>query len=183
MLYIFPFFLILLALLLLGCGIWFLRRGQAAQQAGGLPTGEVIYSDTSAWQRVDQPLLSRRHGLVGKPDYVLAVKEGGRARMVPVEVKSGKQPRTPHWGHILQLGVYCLLVEEHYGQTPTHGLLHYADVTLRIPFTAALQREVLVAADALRQAQRAANVTRSHEEPARCRACGYREACGNAALL
>lgn len=180
---IFLFLLALCALSLLWLGFRLLRLGRDAQRAAGLPAGEVVYSDTGAWQRVEQPLLSRRYGLVGKPDYLLETKEGRRRMIIPIEVKSGKQPRTPHLGHLLQLGVYCLLVEEHYGQRPTHGLLHYADVTLRIPFTEELQDEVLAAAAGIRRAQHASDVSRSHQEIARCTACGYRTACGKSALI
>ncbi|MEZ4675569.1 MAG: CRISPR-associated protein Cas4 [Caldilineaceae bacterium] len=147
-----------------------------------MPTSEVIYSDTNTWQRVERPLLSRRYGLVGKPDYVVVVEEGRRRSTIPVEVKSGKSPAQPHLGHLRQLGVYCLLVEETYGQTPTHGLLQYADATLRIPFTAELRRDVLAITAEIQQAHSARNVARNHNEPARCRSCGYREACGKAAL-
>jgi CRISPR-associated exonuclease Cas4 len=161
---------------------WLLQLGQRAQAASGLPVGDVVYSDTGAWQRVEQSLISRRYGLVGKPDYVLASNAGDKGAMIPVEVKSGKRPAAPHHGHILQLAVYCILVEEHYGVTPAHGLLHYADATLRIPFTEALRAEVLAAATAIQQAHGARNIRRSHDEIARCRACGYRHACGREAL-
>ncbi len=150
--------------------------------SSGLPVGEIIYSDTGAWQRVEKPLISRRYGLVGKPDYLLASAAGGKRAMIPVEVKSGKRPATPSTGHLLQLGVYCILVEEAYGLAPSHGLLHYADATLRIPFTAALRQEVLAAADAMRRAKSARTVHRDHQAVARCLACGYRHACGNEAL-
>lgn len=172
----------LIALLLLLLGVWLWRRGNAAQSATGLPTGEVVYSDTARWERVDKPLLSHEHGLVGKPDYVLRLGQGRKNETIPVEVKSGNRPPQPHWGHLLQLGTYCLLVEAHYGERPSHGLLHYADATLRVPFTPALAAAVLTAATAIRQAQTARSVARSHEQPARCRACGYRDSCGDEAL-
>ena len=94
-----------------------------------------------------QPLLSRRYGIVGKPDYLLEVKQGGRTMTVPVEVKSRRQPPEPAPHHVLQLAAYCLLVEDVLGQRPTHGLLRYADATLTIPYTDSLRRQVLTAAD------------------------------------
>lgn len=176
-------YLLLFVLLLLSLAFWLLRQGQKAQTATGLPMGEVIYADTGAWQRVEQALISRRYGLVGKPDYVMAQDVDGKRAMIPVEVKSGKRPSTPSTAHLLQLGTYCILVEERYGVTPDHGLLHYADATLRIHFTEALRREVLAAADAIRGAESARNVRRSHSAAARCRSCGYRQACGKEALV
>ncbi len=175
-------FLLLLFIGLVALGLWLRRQSRLAAQASGLPAGEVVYSDMESWQRVQAPLLSRRHGLVGKPDYILMLPAQKNPAVIPVEVKSGKRPPTPHHGHLLQLGVYCLLVEEQYGARPAHGLLHYADATLQIPFTRALEAEVLEVAAAIRQAQGATNVRRSHNEVGRCLACGYREACGRSAL-
>ena len=98
--------------------------------------------------------------------------------LIPVEVKSAQAPEAPYESHILQLGVYCLLVEERTKQRPPHGLLRYADATYQIPFTDELRYRVLETADAIRAARRASTVARSHMEPARCAGCGYRAACG-----
>lgn len=171
-----------MALLLIMVASWLLRLSQARQQESGLPSGEIVYSDTSSWLPIERPLLSRRHGIVGKPDYVVADGTSRRKAMIPVEVKSNKAPSKPPTGHLLQLGAYCLLVEEHYGVTPGYGLLHYADATVRIQFTAELRAEVLTIAEAIRRAEGARTLHRDHEVVARCRACGYRHACGEEAL-
>jgi len=173
---------VLLIVLLLVLAYWLLRLGQQKQQTSGLPTGEIVYSDTTTWLPLERPLLSRRYGIVGKPDYIVENGTGRKKEMIPVEVKSRKAPRKPLDGHLLQLGAYCLLVEEQYGIPPTHGLLHYADATLRIPFTAELRAEVLVIAEAIRRAEGAHNLLRDHAVAARCRSCGYRHACGEEAL-
>ena len=173
---------LLLPLLLLVLGFWLLRRGQRTYETSGLPAGQIIYCDTGAWQTVEKALLNREHGLVGKPDYVVHVREKGRSFTIPIEVKSAKRPSTPHAGHLLQLGAYCLLVEAIYKCTPPYGILHYADATLRIPFDQPLRKAVLAAAEQIRQDQQASNVKRSHEEPSRCRACGYQQHCGEQRL-
>ena len=160
-------------------GLWLLRQGRRSYQASGLPTGDLIYSDTGAWQQVEKALINREHGLVGKPDYLVQVKEKGRTFTIPVEVKSAKRPATPHTGHLLQLGAYCLLVEAAYQRTPPYGLLHYADATLRIPFTDELRQEVLAVAEMIRREQQETDVKRSHDEIQRCRACGYQHRCGD----
>ena len=164
------------AILLLGLVLW--RMGRRAHQATGLPTGEVVYTDTGAWERVPEPLLSRRYGLVGKPDYLVRVQTGGQTTLVPVEVKSRRRPPTTPDGHILQLATYCLLVEDVYKVRPAYGLLHYADATLQIPYTDALRRSVLEIADAIRSARTAPDLHRNHDDPARCRGCGYAHGCG-----
>ena len=160
----------LIVLLLGGAMLWWGRR---TYRETGLPAGEVVYSDTGAWQQVEAPLISRRYGLVGKPDYLVETVSGRRRYTVPVEVKSRPRPATPFDSHILQLATYCLLVEDSYKQRPPHGLLRYADATLQIPFTDELRRAVLDAADGIRRARNAPDLSRSHDDAARCHGCGY----------
>jgi CRISPR-associated exonuclease Cas4 len=168
--------LLAFAILLLGVILW--RTGQRAHRAAGLPAGEVVYTDTDAWEKVPEPLRSRRYGLVGKPDYLVQVREGRRATLVPVEVKSRRRPAVTPDGHVLQLATYCLLVEDMHKVRPAYGLLHYADATLQIPYTDELRRTVLEVADAIRRARSAPDLHRDHNDPARCRGCGYAHACG-----
>jgi CRISPR-associated exonuclease Cas4 len=179
-------YLILCALLLLTLGLALLWLGRRARRQTGLPVGEVIYSDTGAWQQVEEPLISRRHELVGRPDYLVRTEERGQQIIIPVEVKSRKRPAALYDNHVLQLAAYCLLVEDNYKTTPPYGLLHYADATLKIPFTDQLRSQVLAAAEEIRRAQRApqraADVARSHTDAARCRHCGYIQSCGEQAL-
>ena len=172
--------LALVALLVLAVGMVLLLVARRRRVDTGLPSGRVVYGDTADWNRVDEPLISRRYGLVGKPDYLVEQRVGRQRHIIPVEVKSRPRPVTPYAGHILQLGVYCLLVEDQYKRRPPHGLLHYADATLEIPFDDGLRRQVLDAAADLRAARRAADVHRHHDDPARCAGCGYRQACGEA---
>lgn len=185
-----------LLILLSGLFLWL---GHRQRTGSGLPAGQVIYSDGGQapdpkhsrwyarlgghqWEKPARPLYSRRYGLVGRPDYLLQVREGHRTSTIPVEVKSRKRPGQPYASHILQLATYCLLVEENFEATPPYGLLCYADDTLHIPFTDALRRQVLAIADDIRQARRMWDIPRNHHEPARCRACSYRHACGSEAL-
>ncbi|MEO7706681.1 MAG: CRISPR-associated protein Cas4, partial [Thermoflexales bacterium] len=89
------------------------------RHGAGLPEGEVIYSDTGAWTHNDESLRSKAHDLVGKPDYLVRT---GR-HVIPVEVKASLAPERPRPGHVLQLGAYCLLVEEHFGARPPYGII------------------------------------------------------------
>ena len=171
------------ALLLAVLGGTLLWLGRRQRGRSGLPAGSVVYSDTGEWQETEEALRSRRYGLVGRPDYLVQVRDGGRRVVVPVEVKSRARPARPYDSHVLQLGAYCLLVEDNFGAAPPYGLLRYADATLEIPFTDELRRRVLEAADEIRRARRAPEVRRSHGEPRRCAACGYRLACGSEVLL
>lgn len=169
-------------LLLLAAGLGLLWWGGRRRQATGLPAGAVVYSDTGKEEAVLEPLISHRHGLVGKPDYLVELSGAGRRIVVPLEVKSRRQPPAPDPGHILQLATYCLLIEEVYEHRPPYGYLRYADTTVKVDYTDDLRRAVLESAAAIRKARSAANVARSHQDPERCRRCGYIESCGTEAL-
>lgn len=173
-----PIFLVFTALLLvIGFGLLWLSRRRRAQ--GGLPEGQVVYSDSQAWQPVTQPLVSRRYGLIGKPDYLVEVGRG--AVPVPVEVKTGRRPTQPYPGHVMQLAAYCLLVEEQWQAAPAYGLIHYGtDATFRIDYTPALRAELLAVLQEMRLARGKEDVPRSHSEPARCQRCGVAHACDEA---
>lgn len=161
------FILIVLALLL-----WFFA--QRARQASGLPAGEVVYSDTGGWTRLEKPLFSATLQLTGKPDYL--VRQG--TDYIPVEVKSGRAPPAgPYASHVYQLAAYCALVAETYQRRPAYGLIKYADRTLAVDFTPALEAELTDLLDEMRADGEAEDVARSHSSAARCRACGFREEC------
>jgi CRISPR-associated exonuclease Cas4 len=165
--------LLLVALLLGGLGLWLLVRSAAARRDTGLPLGRVTYVDTGAWDRCERPLFSNRHRLTGRPDYLVRGREG----VVPVEVKSGTAPEQPYPAHVLQLAAYCLLVEEQEGQTPPHGILKYGDRAFEVDYTPALRTELLRTLDGIRRDLGARDVDRDHDDPARCRGCGFRDRC------
>lgn len=171
--------IVLLVLLVGVLLLWFSRR---MHRGSGLPAGEIVYSDTSGWRKQQDPMISRRFGIVGKPDYLVVVKERRRKVHIPVEVKSRKRPPAPYDSHVMQLGAYCLIVEDIYKERPPYGLLHYADDTLKIPFSNALRSQVLTSAEAIRRNRQATDVARQHRDAGRCQGCGYRHGCGKEAL-
>jgi CRISPR-associated exonuclease Cas4 len=175
-------YLILILFVLLGLGLGLLWLARRVRQQTGLPVGSVVYQDTGGWEKVEKPLISRRYGLVGKPDYLVQVQEKGRSWLIPVEVKSRKRPPILYDNHVLQLATYGLLVEELQQAAPPYGLLRYADATLKIPFTAELRQQVLEAAAAIRRAASATQVKRSHDDAGRCQQCGYGHGCGEQML-
>jgi len=164
---------LLFALLLALAGLALLFHSRRQRIASGLPAGQVVYADTGAWQRCEQPLFSARYGLSGKPDYL--VEE--RGRVVPVEVKPGRTAAAPYEGDVLQLAAYCLLAEEEYGQPPLYGYLKYRQQLFRIDYTAALRSRLLSELEGMRRAFSARDVPPSHDEPQRCLRCGQREHC------
>jgi len=163
-----PWFFVLLALGLLL--LWLSWRGRIRS---GLPQGRVVYTDTGGWGRLERPLFSRAFRLTGKPDYLVA--DG--ADVIPVEVKSHRAPAQPYPSHTLQLAAYCLLVEECYGRRPPYGIIKYGDHAFEVDYTPELEDELLATIERMRADLAGGNVTRSHDEPRRCRACGYRQQC------
>ncbi|MBI5304337.1 MAG: CRISPR-associated protein Cas4 [Chloroflexi bacterium] len=150
-------------------------RTQRAQT--GLPFGaRVVYADTGAWEKVERPLFSRRYALTGKPDYIVT----HNGAVIPIEVKPNRRASAPRESDVLQLAAYGLLIEETQRVAPPYGLLKYRDAVFQVDFTDALRAQLLAVMDAMRADLDARDVPRHHVESFRCRACGYREECGQA---
>ena len=161
-----------LALLTLAAGaaLWWASDRQRRQL--GLPHGRAIYQDRPE----DASPVLRAHTLRlrGRPDLVL--RQG--SALIPVEVKTGRTPREPHRGHVLQLLAYCLLVEEHHGVRPPFGLIRYPEQEFRIAYDDRREHELrATVAMIAREKARAAEQHRSHTAPPRCAACGFRAHC------
>jgi CRISPR-associated exonuclease Cas4 len=163
------------ALLLLAVASLLLAR--RSRVSTGLPAGRLIYSDTTRWRPVEKPLFSQVHRLTGRPDYVMQQRRDS----IPVEVKSGHAPPAgPYAAHILQLAAYCLLIEETFQRRPPYGIILYtddADQSFAVDYTAALEDRLLSSIDDMREALAQGDAPRSHNQKARCYACGYRSGC------
>jgi CRISPR-associated exonuclease Cas4 len=144
--------------------------------ATGLPWAPVVYHDADAWTP-ERPLVARRLGLVGKPDYLIQM----RGRLIPVEVKPGRNAAHPYESDLMQLAAYCVLIEETTGAAPPYGLLRYAERTFRLSYTARVREEVLTLLDEMRNALDN-DCDRSHDDPARCRGCGFLSQCDQAII-
>jgi len=151
---------------------WLRRRSRAMRSTLGLPKGTIVASDMEGWER-GETLRAPRYGLVGRPDYL--VKQG--RRLVPVEVKPQRRAAAPFEADMLQLAAYCLLVEEHTGQRPRHGLLCYRERAFRIPYTRRLRARLLATLEQMRHDAAHNTARRSHADPHRCRQCGLRAFC------
>ena len=164
-----------------------LAAAARAARRTGLPRGSVVYSDTGFpvgklgglktdehGVRQECVLVSRRHGLTGRPDYLIETRDG----VVPVEAKSTMKPGArPYDSHVFQLAAYCLLVEDTLGARVPYGVIRYRDAEVRVEYTAELREELLALLEEMRAARDAEEVHRSHDEPRRCARCGVREFC------
>ncbi len=161
-----------IVLFLLTIGAWLWSRDR--REKSGVPEGEVIYADTGAWFPTSGPLYAPAYKLVGKPDYLVEQADGS---IVPVEVKSGRAPKEPHEGHVLQLAAYCLLVAENYQVRPAYGIIQYADRAYAVDFSADLEEDLLDLLAEMHEDSFAAEVDRDHNDWARCHRCGVRSYC------
>ena len=161
-------------LLVVAIALWWLSARLQAQT--GLPKGRVVYDDASESRIEPQALVDHAWGLAGRPDYLL--EQNGK--LVPVEVKPTRRATKPYDSDLMQLASYCRLVEAHYKQRPTHGILRYATQSWEIPYTPELERQLRETLDLMDSLQPQPTVARSHNQPARCRACSQRPHCDEA---
>ena len=141
----------------------------------GLPSRKILYADVGSTFPQSAPLISRRYGLTGKPDYLVRAENG----LVPVEVKSGRSPNSgcPYEGHMFQLAGYCLLVEDLYRAPVPYGLIRYDDRTIPVEYTPNVRARLLEILDEIRLARRGVECHISHHHAGRCRSCGFRSIC------
>lgn len=173
----FHWILILMSLTWLMVALGFLLRAMFKEKEAqdfvarsGLVQGELAYSDLD---KPGETLRSEKYSLSGRPDYI--VRRGDH--YIPVEVKTGRTPEAPHDSHVMQLGVYCLLVEEVYGQRPAEGVLQYPERTFEVPFTDQFRDKVLETTLRMRLSDMTGVVHRNHERPGKCRGCSRRDLC------
>lgn len=163
----------LFALLLIGAAILLLAVAALLRRRSGLPWGRVLRDDASGGRELQRPLVSRRLGLTGKPDYLIE----RRGAQIPVEVKPGRRALRPYDSDLMQLAAYCVLVEETSGAAPPYGLLRYAEATFRLDYTPAVRERLLAILDDMRDLLGADDAARSHDDPRRCAGCGFRSTC------
>jgi CRISPR-associated exonuclease Cas4 len=165
--------LLVMGVFLLAAALVFFWLSSVQRRKAGIPAGRVVSSDTGAWGRLEKPLYDPLLDLAGRPDYLIE-KDGG---YIPVEVKSGRTPEAPYDAHIYQLAAYCYLVEKTYSRRPHHGILHYPARDYALDYTSGLESALLEVLAEMRRDEHRTNLRRSHEEPQRCRHCGYRKLC------
>ncbi len=157
---------------------WLLGRGLFART--GLPTRSILYADVGSTFPQHAPLISTRYRLTGKPDYLVRVEDG----VATVELKSSRSPSSgqPYDGHLFQLAAYCLLVEDIFGVSVPYGLIRYDDRSIRVEYTASLRASLLALLDEMRKAERDEECHINHNQPSKCRSCGFRSGCGESLI-
>ena len=170
--------LVILALLwsLAGCYLLYLMLksqeiSEELRKEHGVPPGKIDYSDS----KEADSLFSKKYMLSGKPDFIIE-KAGVK---IPVEVKTGRVPRGPHFSHILQLAGYCLLMEDIYGTSPPYGIVEYESKQQhRIDFTDDLKKTVIEKLTLIKAIERGEKEAhRNHNRQGKCRFCSRRVGC------
>ncbi|HMF58543.1 MAG TPA: CRISPR-associated protein Cas4 [Pyrinomonadaceae bacterium] len=177
--------------ILVFCALAAYIQSRALLRRTGLPRGKLLYGDTGSpvgrltplkvdekGTRQEKALISKRYGLVGRPDYLVRTRAG----IVPVEAKSGKCPARgrPYASNLMQLAAYCLLVEETTGASVPYGLIRYNDREVEVEFTEDLREELLALLGEMRVARTLEGVHRSHGDARRCAGCSMRGVCDEA---
>ncbi|MDQ2714213.1 MAG: CRISPR-associated protein Cas4 [Chloroflexota bacterium] len=171
-----------LALLLIVIALVILLRNERRYQserlvaerhrALGLPDGMLVYEDADGQ---GEPLVSSGYPIVGKPDYVVELPDG---RPVPIELKPAVQnAMQPYSNHVVQLGVYCLILEDYFEQAPTHGILRYADNEFTVEYTPALRRKVIRLLGEMARCGEQQPPPLARQRVAKCRACTFQTIC------
>lgn len=132
---------------------------------------EIEYVDDQ--KRNTRLFVSEMHGLRGRPDYVVSMGEN----RIPVEVKTGRTPRGPLFSHIVQLGAYCLLIEEETAKAPPYGILRYERMEHEIEYSHDLKQIVLTKLSEMRSTLATGEAHRNHNRPGKCIGCSRRSVC------
>ncbi len=133
-----------------------------------IPRGTQIYGDLLSEGRI---LRSTRYHLSGKPDKIV---QSGR-QIIPYELKSTIADR-PREGHLLQMGVYFIILEEVYpDKMIPYGIIKYGNNTFRVDNTTRIKTAVMEIANQVRGNY--GIPTRNHRNNGKCYKCGFREGC------
>jgi CRISPR/Cas system-associated exonuclease Cas4 (RecB family) len=171
--------LILIAVLAAACAIAMPLVLRRARTLTGFDSGRglrILASDVGVGSAMT--IRDPRHGLVGRPDYVLESEEADGRRLVPLELKPRRRSSRLYDSDRLQLGVYLVALRGAFGaRAAGFGYVRYTDRQFRVELTPSLEKEVLAVADRIRAARTSPVVHRSHASAARCRACSVRDHC------
>ena len=167
-----------LSLIWLMGATFFLRRSaildveaEKVRKKMNVPEGEIIYVDLD--DENAELLISERYGLSGRPDHI--IKKGGT--YIPVELKTGRTPRGPLFSHIVQVGAYCMILEDLTGKAPPYGIIKYPEKSFEIEYTDELKSIIMeIKTKLLRDLERG-EAHRNHNRPGKCRHCSRRKIC------
>ena len=138
----------------------------------GIYKGKIEYADKL--DKKSKMLFSKKHRIRGKPDYIVKIKD----KYIPVEIKTGKVPKGPHFSHIVQIAAYCLLISEKYNKRPPYGIISYSKESKhKINYDEKLEKILLEQLEGMRECIKQGSAHRNHKRPGKCRSCSRRAEC------
>jgi CRISPR-associated exonuclease Cas4 len=172
-------FLIIIALLwLLGAFIFLydvLKNSELSNEIRrlhGIYEGKIEYTDKM--DKKSRLLYSKKYGLRGKPDYIVKINN----KYIPVEVKTGKIPKGPHFSHIIQIAAYCLLIHDNYKIRPPFGIITYSkEQKHKINYDNKLEELVKEKIQDMRECIKKNEAHRNHKRVGKCSYCSRRKKC------
>ncbi|MFO8050374.1 MAG: Dna2/Cas4 domain-containing protein [Thermoplasmatota archaeon] len=165
--------------------VFFFWRGSTHKRTAALSKSKLNIPEDSRMVDADdlgkkrgKPLVSKKHYLVGVPDMIIEE----RGFKIPVEVKTGRVPKSPHFSHIMQLGAYLVLMDASYAQSTPYGYIEYAPTrdscrSFKIEWDMMTKALVLSKVSEVREAERTGVIHRNHNREGKCRNCSRRDGC------
>lgn len=160
-------------------GVLLLLLSSALSRRTGMSSAaDVVASDTG--QNRVRLYRSPSMRLSGQPDYILRERSGWtrRRKLVPVEMKSWRSERL-YPAQEIQLAAYLALMKEEHGRAVAdYGYVVYGKRSFRVEWSRDLAgrlRGAMAGARAIKA--RGRHGGRTHDNPAQCRACPYRDRC------
>jgi CRISPR-associated exonuclease Cas4 len=137
----------------------------------GIETGTaVVYNDDS---RTSELLQDSKTGLRGRPDQIVIIEN----EIIPVEQKTGKIPKKPHFSHKLQLYAYLHLVSEITNKT-SYGILRYGDEQLhKIKWNDDRKAELMGHLKEVQRLMVEGGAKRNHSRVGKCKSCSRKHRC------
>ncbi len=171
--------LVLLALVVWAA--WTRGRARQALKDAGLTEGRVVSVDAIQTRQelagMQQAILqSSRYGISGRPDRIVRTQRGP----VPLDVKNCICPRNglPYEGHVAQVAVYCLLLEEKFQCRVHEAVIDYIDRSVTVPFDDRRRAWILSVIREVQDVKRNHTIpVRSHNHRGKCGSCGFRQEC------
>jgi len=144
---------------------------QTRQQTGFADKAEIAYSDDSKTAGLLEDLTI---GLRGRPDQIVVID----GEFIPVEQKTGRVPKEPHFSHIMQLLAYLHLVGNSTGNVPPFGILRYGEESIfQIEWDEVNKLQLQNSVKEIQRLMVEGGAKRNHERSGKCNFCSRRYAC------
>lgn len=144
--------------------------------------GEELWLKVIPKSKQEFRIESINLGLKGVIDRIDVYPE----KIVPVELKTGTAPLQGVWGsHRIQLGAYCMLLEEHFNTSIKEGVVVYLDSRKEVPvvMNPYLKEDIIQMTESVKCLLNTPDIPLIEKNQNKCKNCGLRECCFNEKLI